>query len=229
MLDKIRVHARDELPSDYHANLGKGFDEKCVTFLRVIYDELVECTKQGGTDEEILHWCFDIGRRPSDNDVYVWNEFMRKRGWNDEVSEILNRRKSDAGMADRSDVVSIYRRRRRPSPSRQIKWGRAAPADSARQRPDRHLFRQRVDSFRQIEIKFGQTAFAMSRKNQAHFVVANVNIGMVLFVLRNFGYSIHEIDRIGEVIKLEASLNVFFFQLPFGDLFHAVFQVRSFD
>ena len=33
MLDKIRLHAKGELPSDYHANLGKGFDEKCVKFL----------------------------------------------------------------------------------------------------------------------------------------------------------------------------------------------------
>ena len=38
MLDKIRLHAKGELPSDYHANLGKGFDEKCVKFLRVDYD-----------------------------------------------------------------------------------------------------------------------------------------------------------------------------------------------
>jgi Domain of unknown function (DUF5069) len=108
MLDKIRVHARDELPSDYHANLGKGFDEKCVTFLRVTYDELVERVKQGGTDEEILQWCFDVGRRPSDNDIYVWNEFMRKRGWNDEISEILNRRKAESGMADRADIQTSF-------------------------------------------------------------------------------------------------------------------------
>ena len=108
MLDKIRMHARHELPSDYHANLGKGFDEKCATFLRVTYDELVDRVKQGGTDEEILQWCFDVGRRPSDNDVYVWNEFMRKRGWNDEISEVLNRRKAEGGMADRSDIQTSF-------------------------------------------------------------------------------------------------------------------------
>src|SRR6266540_5276058 len=83
MLDKIRLYAKAELPSDYHANLGKGFDEKCVTFLRVNYDQLVERVKKGGTDDEILQWCFSVGRRPSESDIYVWNEFMRKRGWND--------------------------------------------------------------------------------------------------------------------------------------------------
>ncbi len=106
MLDKIRSHAKGELPPDYHPNLGKGFDEKCVTFLRIKYDQLVERVKQGGSDEAILQWCFKIGRRPSEDEVYVWNEFMRKRGWNDEVSETLKRRKQEAGMADRSDLAS---------------------------------------------------------------------------------------------------------------------------
>jgi uncharacterized protein DUF5069 len=108
MLDKIRLHARGELPSDYHANLGKGFDEKCVTFLGINYDQLVERMKQSGSDEEILQWCFSVGRKPSENDLYVWNEFMRKRGWDDEVSEILKRRKKEAGMSDRSDIQTSF-------------------------------------------------------------------------------------------------------------------------
>jgi hypothetical protein len=108
MLDKIRLHASGELPADYHANLGKGFDEKCVTFLRVSYDQLVERVKQGGRDDEILQWCFSVGRRPSEDDIYVWNEFMRKRGWNDEVSETLERRKKEAGMSDRSDIETAF-------------------------------------------------------------------------------------------------------------------------
>jgi hypothetical protein len=108
MLDKIRLHANGELPSDYHANLGKGFDEKCANFLRINYSQLVERVKHGGTDEEILQWCFETGRRPDENDVYVWNEFMRKRGWNDEVSEILEHRKKEAGMTDRSDIQTSF-------------------------------------------------------------------------------------------------------------------------
>jgi len=108
MLDKIRLHAKGELPPDYHANLGKGFDEKCANFLRINYDQLVERVNRGGTDEEILLWCFDHGRRPDENDVYVWNEFMRKRGWNDEVSEILLRRKKESGMMNRSDIQTSF-------------------------------------------------------------------------------------------------------------------------
>jgi hypothetical protein len=122
MLDKIRLHARGELPPDYHANLGKGFDEKCVTFLRINYDQLVERVKRGGSDEEILQWSFSVGRKPSENDVYIWNEFMRKRGWNDEVSETLKRRKQEAGISDRSDIETAFQfidadEGRQPSPS----------------------------------------------------------------------------------------------------------------
>jgi gluconokinase len=108
MLDKIRLHAKGELPSDYHANLGKGFDEKCVKFLQVNYDDLVKRVEKSGTDEEILEWCFAVGRRPTESDVYVWNEFMRKRGWNDEVSEMVTRRKAEAGMSDRSDIETSF-------------------------------------------------------------------------------------------------------------------------
>ena len=108
MLDKIRLHARAELASEYHANLGRGFDEQCIQFLRVGYNELVERVKRGGTDEEILEWCFAAGRKPNTHDIHVWNEFMRKVGWNDEVSQIVARRKAEAGMTDRSEIQTSF-------------------------------------------------------------------------------------------------------------------------
>jgi gluconokinase len=108
MIDKVRAHAKGELPEDYQANLGKGFDQSCVDFLRVDYSDLVDRTKKGGTDEEVLEWCLTSGRRPSNEEIYVWNEFMRKRGWNDEVSETLKRRKKEAGMAGRSEIETMF-------------------------------------------------------------------------------------------------------------------------
>ncbi len=108
MLDKIRVNAKGELPPVYQANLGKGFDANCVAFLRVNYNQIVELVKQGGTDEEVLNWCFVNGRKPDDEEIYVWNEFMRKRGWNDEITEFLVRRKKEAGMAGRSEIKTMF-------------------------------------------------------------------------------------------------------------------------
>jgi uncharacterized protein DUF5069 len=108
MLDKIRAHAKGNLPEDYQPNLGKGFDCWCADVLGIDYGELVARTKEGGTDEEILHWCFTKGRQPTDADMHVWNEFMRKRGWNDEISETLARRKQEAGMADRAEIETMF-------------------------------------------------------------------------------------------------------------------------
>ena len=73
MLDKIRAHEKGELPEYYQANLGRGFDASCVTFLRVDYDELAKRASQGGSDEEIFQWCLSVGRKPSDDEMYVWN------------------------------------------------------------------------------------------------------------------------------------------------------------
>jgi hypothetical protein len=108
MLDKIRVHAKGELPGEYQPNLGKGFDRRCVDLLQIDYGELVERMKEGGTDEEILDWCFASGRKPADGEIHVWNEFMRERGWNDEISETLARRKREAGMTDRSEIETMF-------------------------------------------------------------------------------------------------------------------------
>ena len=108
MLDKIRVHAKGELPAEYQPNLGERFDRWCVDLLHVDYRELVGRVKEGGTDEDILEWCFARGRKPAEGEIHVWNEFMRKRGWNDELSETLTRRKKEAGMAGRSEIRTMF-------------------------------------------------------------------------------------------------------------------------
>jgi len=108
MLDKIRLHAQGKLLPDYQANLGKGFDGSCVKFLGVDYGELAERVNNGGTDEEILKWCLEHGRRPSEREIHVWNEFMRKLGWNDEVGETLKRRKKECGLEHRSDIQTMF-------------------------------------------------------------------------------------------------------------------------
>ena len=111
MLDKIRSFAKGELPFEYQVNLGKGFDKKCVSFLRVRYELVVDYVNYGLSDEAILETCFGMGRRPSEAEIYVWNEFMRKRGWNDELSETLEnekKKRSHAFQVGDPDNVSIH-------------------------------------------------------------------------------------------------------------------------
>ena len=108
MLDKIRVHARGQLPADYQPNLGRGFDSKCCAFLHLHYDDVVKRVNDGASDEEILDWALTHGRRPSEKEIGMWNDFMRKFGWRDEAAEILERRKRDAGMQDRAEIETMF-------------------------------------------------------------------------------------------------------------------------
>ena len=108
MLDKIRSHAKGELPLEYQVNLGKGFDEKCATFLRVRYELVVEYVNHGLSDAAILQSCFGMGNRPSEGEIYMWNEFMRKRGWNDELSETLENEKKKEARPSRSEIQTMF-------------------------------------------------------------------------------------------------------------------------
>src|SRR6266487_4970109 len=100
MLDKIRLHAQAELHEDYHKNLGapQTLDGACCNFLRMNYDDLRERVLQGGTDEEILEWCFQKGRRLNEGDIMVWNAFNSKLGWNDFATQTLKKLKQRHGI-----------------------------------------------------------------------------------------------------------------------------------
>jgi Domain of unknown function (DUF5069) len=108
MVDKIRLHSTGSLPIEFQANLGSGFDGRCVSFLWIEYPALVQRVKDGGDDEEILEWAFMQGRKPSAEEIEIWNDFMRKRGWNDESSRRLAVRKQESGFPDREDIQTFF-------------------------------------------------------------------------------------------------------------------------
>lgn len=110
MLRKIRLHDRGALPAAYHPYLGLGFDRRCVRFLGVTYEALVARVQQGGTDEDVLAWCFAHGRQPTDNEILVWNEYMIKRGWRDTDAPegALQAYKEEYGLGDRTDILTYF-------------------------------------------------------------------------------------------------------------------------
>ena len=108
MIGKIRMHMAGDLPSDYHANLGSGFDLRCCEFLNVDYATLAVKVREGGSDEDLLGWCFATGRRPQEGEIFMWNEYLRKCGWNDHYSERLRTRLEGLGMAGRIDVQTLF-------------------------------------------------------------------------------------------------------------------------
>ncbi len=102
MLDKIRIAAAGQLPEGWRAARGtemKGsFDSRCCSFLHITYAKLEQETLRGGSDEELLGWAFAQGRRPTEEEIEVWNAFMSKRGWRDAGTQRLNERLAEIGL-----------------------------------------------------------------------------------------------------------------------------------
>ena len=67
MFDKIRLHARGELPEAYHPALGVGLDHRLCTFIGIDYAAVSQRVLAGGTDAEIEAWLFSAGRERRDN------------------------------------------------------------------------------------------------------------------------------------------------------------------
>jgi gluconokinase len=110
MLRKIRLRAGGDLPADFQANVGKGFDLRCARFLGVSHDALVERVVKGETDEQIIAWCMENGSRPTPDQILVWNEFMTKRGWRDTDSPPgkLQENKEKCGLGARADILTFF-------------------------------------------------------------------------------------------------------------------------
>ncbi len=108
MIDKMLLHAAGQLPPEYERNLGRGFDGRCAAFLGIAYTALQERVLQGGSDEEFLEWTHAHGHRPTEEEIHVWNEFMRKVGWNDEATPSLSRRLAEDGLHNRPDIQTIF-------------------------------------------------------------------------------------------------------------------------
>lgn len=111
ILDKIRLNAEGNLPDGYHVGIVPGnrtFDDRVCKFLGVDFDALSERTLQGGSDEEILEWCFENGRKPDAEQIEIWNGFMSKRGWNDPASVGFAKSKTSGGFENRGDIRTYF-------------------------------------------------------------------------------------------------------------------------
>ncbi len=102
MLDKIRLRQAGRLPEDYHRNYGLsvGLDGNLCGFLNVKFEDVAAQVQAGRTDAEVAEWIFVTGLRPTRVQAQVWNEFVRKLGWNDRVSTFVAKIKAEAGMPD---------------------------------------------------------------------------------------------------------------------------------
>src|SRR5690349_23204882 len=102
MLDKMRLAAVGKLPEGWQAARGPSmktnFDSRCCRFLQIDYAALEAETLKGGSDADLLAWAFAHGRKPSEEEIEVWNAFMTKRGWRDAGTKRLNERLAEIGL-----------------------------------------------------------------------------------------------------------------------------------
>ena len=109
MLSKARLHAAGKLPEDYFDMLGDGFDGRTCRYLGVDYEEARKLALTDQSDDEILEWCFETGRRLTDEEILIYNSFMSKRGWrDDETDEFIPNLIEEYGVTDKANAVTDF-------------------------------------------------------------------------------------------------------------------------
>jgi hypothetical protein len=102
MLDKVRLAAAGKLPEAWCEARGvemKGtFDGRCCKFLHIDYAAFEKEVLKGGSDEQLMAWAFANGRKPTEEEIEIWNAFMTKRGWRDAGTKRLNERLEEIGL-----------------------------------------------------------------------------------------------------------------------------------
>lgn len=122
MIDKMRLKLAGRLPEDFLRNYGLsiGIDGHLCGFLDVKFGEIEARVQQGGTDEEIAAWIFARGFRPTRTQANVWNEFVRKLGWNDRYASFVTRVKTEAGFGAHPacttfELIELFEEREPPA------------------------------------------------------------------------------------------------------------------
>ena len=104
-IDKIRLHLAAQLHSDYHPNLGKGFDGAWLKAAGLTHEQCVEIVKGTITDGQVADWILKHVKI-SDADKKAHAEGMLSYPKSDDVDgqARLKMRKDQAGLAHRDDI-----------------------------------------------------------------------------------------------------------------------------
>jgi Domain of unknown function (DUF5069) len=100
MLDKIRLFHQGGLPPAWAETKGSvtGFDGACCRLLQIDYGVLEMETMKSRKDDQMLEWAFAHGRKPSDEEIEIWNDYVSKRGWRDQFASRLSIRLQESDM-----------------------------------------------------------------------------------------------------------------------------------
>lgn len=107
MLSKIRLLAAGELREDFHEMIGQGLDGRLCSYLRINYADLRDKTLTTENDDEVFEWVQTNGRGINETDILLWNHYVTKLGWQDQVTESLAKRKASSGLSNRDEIETM--------------------------------------------------------------------------------------------------------------------------
>lgn len=103
-VDKIRLHLAGKLHADYQENFTKGFDGTWLKAAGVTAEQFIDVVKNSITDGQVTDWVVKNVKK-SDAEKAAFKEFILNRGTEGgEVTERLEMRKRQAGLAARDDI-----------------------------------------------------------------------------------------------------------------------------
>jgi hypothetical protein len=107
-VDKMRLHLAGKLHSDYHPNLGRGFDAMWLKAAGVTHEQMVELVKRSFIDAEICDWV-RANVKKSAAEKRAHGEMMLNRPATDDpaAQERFKQRKQEFGLAHRDDVKTF--------------------------------------------------------------------------------------------------------------------------
>ena len=107
-IDKIRLKAAGQLRPDFFKLMGDGYDARIMGYLDLDYAKFAEFVLSGTSDDECWHYCVQHGRKLKELEVLIWNDFAAKRGWRDSASGLLEKFKTESGLAARNDLQTFF-------------------------------------------------------------------------------------------------------------------------
>jgi hypothetical protein len=107
-IDKIRLKAAGRLRPDFFELMGDGYDARIMKYLHLDYAKFASVVLSGASDEQCWQYCIENGRKLSDLDLLIWNDFAAKRGWKDAASDLLEKFKTKSGLESRSDIQTFF-------------------------------------------------------------------------------------------------------------------------
>ena len=109
LIDKVRLYARGELPSEYHKNLlGTGpltLDRRFLVFTGLDRDEFRQAILSAKSDKEVLAWVEQHARPHTPAERRQWASEIEAYRPDPDVAEY--RRRIYPGLAARIDVAAL--------------------------------------------------------------------------------------------------------------------------